>query len=301
MNGGQSDAFIVKLDAAGTSLAYATFLGGSGDDEAHAVTLDGGDAIVAGHTTSTAASFPVVGGFDLTHNGGSDGFVARFGTTGTTLAFATYLGGAAADSALSVARATDGSVVVGGATSSDQHTFLGGLSALPSVDGSYNAGGDGFVVVSSANGQSVSHATYLGGPLEDEVRAIAVHADGNPRVAGFTKSTESSFPTGAGFGAIPGFHQEAEGGPGEAFVIALGLVPTMTPTATSSPSLPPTSTPPPTLTPTVTRTPLPTLTPTPGRERSIAPWVSAKPRPPARQTSPHQSPSDPLPDDRAVP
>ena len=48
------DAFAVKLDAAGTGLGYATFLGGSLTDGGWGIAVDGaGQAYVTGTTEST--------------------------------------------------------------------------------------------------------------------------------------------------------------------------------------------------------------------------------------------------------
>ena len=75
---GEHDAFVVKLDATGAGLAYATFLGGSEDDWGRGIAVDSsGNAYVTGYTSSTQASFPVTVGPDLTHNGHSDAFVAK--------------------------------------------------------------------------------------------------------------------------------------------------------------------------------------------------------------------------------
>src|SRR5258708_29422823 len=50
--GGNSDAFVTKLNPSGTALIYSTYMGGSGA-EAGGVTIDSaGDAFVAGGTTS---------------------------------------------------------------------------------------------------------------------------------------------------------------------------------------------------------------------------------------------------------
>jgi len=91
-NGGNFDAFVVKLAPDGRSLAYATYLGGAGgndSDGGSAIALDSsGNAYVAGSTTSTQTDFPDgdpnnndqmdVPGFDQTHNGGgNDAFVAK--------------------------------------------------------------------------------------------------------------------------------------------------------------------------------------------------------------------------------
>lgn len=75
------------VNAAGSSLAYAGYIGGSGSEQARGIAVDGwGDAYVAGSTSSAQATFPNGDGFgsvegpDNTFNGptgGFDAFVAR--------------------------------------------------------------------------------------------------------------------------------------------------------------------------------------------------------------------------------
>ncbi|MFQ5812255.1 MAG: SBBP repeat-containing protein, partial [Anaerolineae bacterium] len=74
---GYSDAFVVKLNADGTGLVYATFLGGSSDDSVFAISVDGvGSAYAAGSTNSS--DFPTTAGvFDTSHNGSYDAFVVK--------------------------------------------------------------------------------------------------------------------------------------------------------------------------------------------------------------------------------
>ena len=81
-NSGDSDVFVAKLNAAGTALVDCGYIGGSGIDYGLAIAVDGGGkAYVTGYTQSTETSFPVVGGPDLTHNGGGhDAFVAKIST-----------------------------------------------------------------------------------------------------------------------------------------------------------------------------------------------------------------------------
>ena len=78
-NGG-SDVFVAKLNASGSELPYATFLGGSGAEAkwgGSAIALDGsGAAYVTGETEST--DFPTTtGAYDTSHNGDLDVFVAK--------------------------------------------------------------------------------------------------------------------------------------------------------------------------------------------------------------------------------
>ncbi len=72
---GSVDAFVVKLNPAGSSLEYATFLGGEYSDIARDVALDGvGNATVAGY--SEGRGFPTTpGAFSTSENGNGSGFV----------------------------------------------------------------------------------------------------------------------------------------------------------------------------------------------------------------------------------
>ena len=70
-NGG-GDAFVAKVNAAGTALVYCGYIGGSGDDYGYGIAVDSsGNAYVTGFTKSNEATFPVTVGPDLTYNGGA--------------------------------------------------------------------------------------------------------------------------------------------------------------------------------------------------------------------------------------
>src|SRR5205085_1141104 len=76
--GGLLDAFVAKVKADGSGLVYAGYIGGGNIDRGLGIAVDGGgNAYVTGTTDSTEATFPVAGGPDLTHNGGTDAFVAK--------------------------------------------------------------------------------------------------------------------------------------------------------------------------------------------------------------------------------
>ena len=62
-NGGDYDAFVAKVNAAGTALVYCGYIGGSGQDHGNGIAVDGaGNAYVTGNTASTEATFPVTVG-----------------------------------------------------------------------------------------------------------------------------------------------------------------------------------------------------------------------------------------------
>src|SRR5262249_11729463 len=110
------DAFLAKLNPDG-SLAFSTFLGGSGEDGASAVTLDAeGHVFVAGGTASVDS--PVLEPAQPIHGGGGDAFVAKIAADGSRVLFATYLGGEGADEARGIAVDASGGVYVTGSTRS---------------------------------------------------------------------------------------------------------------------------------------------------------------------------------------
>ena len=99
-NGGQADAFVVKLNTAGSGLVYATFLGGSSGDVGNGIAVDwAGNVYVSGYTYSN--DFPTTpDAFDTSFNGGPDAFVVKLNPAGSGLVYATFLGGSDADCGL---------------------------------------------------------------------------------------------------------------------------------------------------------------------------------------------------------
>lgn len=75
-NAGLADAFVTRLDSTGTSVLFSTFLGGSLDDNARGVALDGnGNIYVAGDTASS--NFHTQSPYQTGIAGGVDGWVAK--------------------------------------------------------------------------------------------------------------------------------------------------------------------------------------------------------------------------------
>jgi hypothetical protein len=91
-NGGYIDAFVAKVNPAGTALVYSGFLGGSGYDWGYSIAVDSfGNAYVTGGTDSS--DFPAVVGPGKSLNGGVDAFVAKVNPDGTALVYSGFLGG----------------------------------------------------------------------------------------------------------------------------------------------------------------------------------------------------------------
>lgn len=191
--------FVAKLDPTGSSLVYATILGGSGEDHATGIAVDAdGAAYVTGYTAST--DFPTTHAFQATSAGGQCGstsdpapcfhaFVAKLDPTGSSLVYSTYLGGAGNDIASGIAVDATGAAYVVGSTSSSDFPVTAGAIQSALNGGSYNA----FVTKLDPTGESAAYSTYLGGSGEDHATGIAVGASGQAVVAGYTNSFD--FPT----------------------------------------------------------------------------------------------------------
>lgn len=186
------DAFVTKLDAAGASLSYSTYLGGNNTDASQDIAVDAsGSAYVTGYTDST--NFPTtLGAYDTSWNGGDlDVFVTKLNVAGSSLAYSTYLGGNSADFTQGIAVDITGSAYVAGHTfSSDFPTTAG------AYDTSWNNSGDAIVTKFSPTGSSLSQSTFLGGTGDDVGVGIAVNASGDAYVVGYTFSND--FPTTLG-------------------------------------------------------------------------------------------------------
>ncbi len=99
--GGPWDAFVTKLNAAGSALVYSTYLGGGVNEWGYSIAVDSADnAYIAGATSSTdfPTSKPIYG-----DAGGRDAYVTRLNATGTALVYSTYLGGSDLDLAYDIA------------------------------------------------------------------------------------------------------------------------------------------------------------------------------------------------------
>ncbi|HKS96923.1 MAG TPA: SBBP repeat-containing protein [Terriglobia bacterium] len=205
--GGGEDAFVAKLNAAGTALTYSTYLGGSGDDFGNAIAIDSsGNAYVTGNTAST--NFPTTtGAFQTKYGGSADAFVAVLNPSGAALVYSSYLGGSGSDFGQGIAVDSSGNAYVTGSTDS---TDFPTAKPLQSANGGAS---DAFVAKVNSSGSTLVYSTYLGGASADAGQAIAVDGAGNAYVAGATAS--ANFPVANAFQPASG------GGDQDAFVSKL--------------------------------------------------------------------------------
>jgi hypothetical protein len=190
--GGNQDVFIQKLNAAGTTVLFASYLGGSGDESGTGIALDSANNIYV--TGAAPANFPVVNAYQPSFAGERDAFLAKVSSATNTLVYSTYLGGSADDFAEGVAVDGDGNGYITGETYS--HTnFPVTAGVFQTTWGGDHPGfcggtgcGDAFVAKFNPSGNSLVYSTRIGGIDDDGGEGIAVDASGNAYVLGTTSA-----------------------------------------------------------------------------------------------------------------
>jgi hypothetical protein len=163
-------------------LAYSTYLGGSGVDQAHGIAVDSaGDAYITGSTSST--NFPTTAGALQTTGGG---FVSKLNASGTALVYSTYLG--ASGQGIAVDGSGDAYITGSADSAPNFATTPGAFQPSSSVGGA-------FVTKLNAAGSGLVYSTYVHGfsYRGDSASSIALDGSGDAYITGGTFNAD--FPT----------------------------------------------------------------------------------------------------------
>lgn len=222
------DMAVIKYNSAGSSMLWASYLGGSAMDQPHSMVVDTGNAlVVAGRTFSS--NYPTVSGaYDGTYNGNADIVVTKFNSTGTALLGSTFVGGSGDEGAnifsdelrfgslkynygddarSEVILDAGGNVYVAAASSSTD---------FPCTSTAYQAsrGGkqDAVFFKMSPNLTSMIYSTYLGGSEDDAGYVLALNRQQScVYIGGGTAS--SNFPSTTGT-----WKTTYQGGPADGYI-----------------------------------------------------------------------------------
>ncbi|HJS22992.1 MAG TPA: SBBP repeat-containing protein, partial [Pyrinomonadaceae bacterium] len=185
-NAGGFDAYLIELSASGSSLIFATYAGGSGDDYGNAIAVDSAGYIYAiGDTNST--NLPTSGALQAFNAGGFDAFLGKLTPSGASIVFSSYAGGNGDDSGRGIAVDGSGNIYAAGFTNSTNLQLI--VNAIQPTKG---AGYDAFIAKLNSTGSSIFYSTFLGGNGDDGSFALAVDMAGNAYLTGDTSST--NFP-----------------------------------------------------------------------------------------------------------
>jgi len=204
--GGTTDGFVLKFSAAGQRL-WATYYGGSGEEDLRGIAADSLGAVLAvGMTTST--NFPVQNALQPTYGGGlSDAFVLKLSGSGQRL-WATYYGGNRLDFGYGVATDVRNMVYICGSSLSDS------IPMRYAFQSRRVAALEAFIAALDTVG-GLLWGTFYGGNGVDEARGIATTPQRRILVVGSTNS--SNFPLNQPL-------QNSHAGNGDAFVAAFNYV-----------------------------------------------------------------------------
>ncbi|HEY0067428.1 MAG TPA: SBBP repeat-containing protein, partial [Flavisolibacter sp.] len=211
------DIGIIRLSADGSSRIYATYIGGSGNDQPHSLVADGqGNLVVAGRTRSanypTTGAIPVLGG----PGGNYDIVVTKLNANGTALIGSKRIGGSADDgvnisanrglSSLQRNYGDDGrsEVILDNAGNIYVASSTSSTNLIANGFQTNNRGEqDGLVLKLDPNVSTLLFASYLGGSDNDAAYVLALNpVNNNIYVAGGTESSDFNGPTAGTVGPV---------------------------------------------------------------------------------------------------
>ena len=168
-NHGESDFWIIKLDALG-NISWQNAVGGNSNEVAHSIdiTSDGG-YIAMGYTLSNAGD--VIG-----NHGEADIWVVKFDESGN-ISWQKCLGGSSSEEGYEIEQTADGGYIIAGSTQSNN----GDVS-------SNNGSSDYWVVKLDAMGE-LSWENSFGGNYNDVAHSVNQTSDGGYLVAGISSSS----------------------------------------------------------------------------------------------------------------
>lgn len=210
MCGTDLDLFVTRLDPTGSTVLYSALIGGSGEDWASSIAVDGaGKVTLAGTTLST--DFPSTG--QSYRSLGTDGsaFVTRIDPREYWPDYSALLGGSGNTRAHAMRLDGSGAVTLAGETTAANFPTTPG--ALQTTRRTGYGKPTGFVSRLTPNGSALVYSTFLGGSSSDRILGLDVDAAGAAVVTGETLS--SDFPV------TPGVLQISAQGGSDAFVTKL--------------------------------------------------------------------------------
>ena len=228
-----SNAFVSKLNTAGSGLVYSTYLGEYENVQGFAIAVDGDlNAYVTGTVgpnqlvtvllvapATPPPPFPILNGFETTYNkqpedingvcttacGGTSAFITKIDAVGDGALYSSYLGGDNESYGYGIAGASGGTVYLTGLTYSNAPGATSNFPLTPTNLQATNEGaGDGFLTEVNTDltgAPSLIYSTFFGGSGIDRGNGLALDSAGNVYITGLTTSLSATLgftkPAGA--------------------------------------------------------------------------------------------------------
>lgn len=193
-----ADVFVTRLSSDGSSLVYSTYIGGTDDDSARAIAVDGGgNAWITG--ASESLDYPV-DAWPPNFRGPQDAIVTLVESSGSALIHSRYLGGSGDEKpwerGWDIALDGSGSAWIVGTTNSPSFPVTADAFDSTYAGGSHTRGTDGFLARIDGSG-ALTYASYLGGTGDDVLRRLSIGAAGDLYLTGWTTSVDFPATPGA--------------------------------------------------------------------------------------------------------
>ena len=193
--GGNYDGFVSRINIPTHQIILSTFIGGYDYEMVYDIGfLSDGYLLLAGVTASP--DFPVLNGYDESHNGGYDAFLIKTDVEFDNIIYSSYYGGSSDDYFTRIAENYEGDVVLSGLSISSNFPVMNGY------DLTYNGGYDALLTRVNATTGDIEVATYIGGSSHDRCYSHAIDFMGNVYVT--IESASSNFPMEQAFSETNG-------------------------------------------------------------------------------------------------
>lgn len=181
---GDKDVFITKIDSLGDVLHFSTYLGGSNDDEGHAIAIDQYNNVYVTGVTFSQDFDVTIDAYQMNNAGAFDVFISKIQHNGQNLLYSTYLGGNSVETAFDIQVDQHGRICITGSTYSSDFDIT--TNAYQSQK---DGGADVFITLIKPSYVGLLYSSFLGGNLDETGKALALTPNGDVYVAGYTSST----------------------------------------------------------------------------------------------------------------
>lgn len=185
---GEIDGFVVGINANGTAILNATYIGGSKQDSMTGICIDQNDSVYVSGETQSSDYNVTPGAFQTTMPSPNAGFITKLDRALSHYHYSSYLGGSGGCAVLKIQSDREGNIYAVGMAGSDFPTTAGAIQR--DFKGGFF---DAFVTKINKNGSNILYSTYLGGKAADGTSDLALDSHNAIYVTGMTSSPD--FPT----------------------------------------------------------------------------------------------------------